>query len=104
MRYAFTVADPSAHLQLAMVAQSDVVPGIQAASNHLIGNQPGYASVGLAAGLARGRWQAELFVQNAFDRRGVFARATVCNPTVCPLLFVGPIPPRLIGLTVGQKL
>jgi iron complex outermembrane recepter protein len=104
LHYAFTIADFGAHLQVAAVAQSDVVPAIQSAAEQQIGRLPGYASVDLAAGLARGRWQVELFVQNAFDRRGEFNRSAVCEPTGCPLHFVGPIPPRLVGLTFGQKL
>jgi hypothetical protein len=67
-RYEFTVANLGAHLQLAAIAQSDFVPGIQAALEQQIEYQRGYARVDWAAGLARGRWQAELFVQNAFDR------------------------------------
>ena len=102
-RYDFTVGDYEAHLQGAVVAQTDVVPQLQLADAQIIGNQPGYASFDLAAGVKRGRWQAELFLQNAFDNRGQSIRYTGCAPTTCSLVYVLPIAPRLVGVTFGQK-
>lgn len=102
-RYDFPVGDYEWHVQGAVVAQTDVVPQLQLDYAQIIGNQPGYASFDLAAGLKRGNWQAELFVQNAFDNHGQSIRYTECNPSVCNLVYVLPIAPRLVGVTFGQK-
>ena len=102
-RYDFAVGAYEAHLQGAMVAQTYVVPQLRLADSQIIGNQPGYASFDLAAGVKRGTWQAELFLQNAFDNRGQSIRYTGCAPTTCSLVYVLPIAPRLVGVTFGQK-
>lgn len=102
-RYQFTVNGFEAHVQGAMVAQTDVVPEIQQSYAQIIGNQPGYASFDLSAGIKRGTWETELFLQNAFDSRGQSIRYTECAPTTCTLTYVLPIAPRLIGISFGQK-
>ena len=102
-RYQFVAGGFDAHVQGAMVAQTDVVPQIQQSYAQIIGNQPGYASVDFSTGIKRGNWEAELFLQNAFDSRGQSIRYTECNPSTCTLTYVLPIAPRLVGLTFGQK-
>ncbi|HEY2416548.1 MAG TPA: TonB-dependent receptor [Steroidobacteraceae bacterium] len=102
-RYQFGFGPFQAHVQGAVVAQSNVLPSLSTAFDQLAGKQPGYASFDFAAGLKRDRWQTELFVQNAFDRRGQVGRYTECFPTTCPLVYVVPIAPRLIGLTLSER-
>jgi iron complex outermembrane recepter protein len=102
-RYQFTVNGFATHVQGAMVAQTNVVPDIQQSNVQIIGNQPGYASFDFSAGIKRGTWETELFVQNAFDRRGESIRYTECAPTTCTLTYVLPIAPRLIGISFGQR-
>ena len=102
-RYEFKINDFSVHLQGALVAKSDVVPALTVADDQVIGNQPGYASLDLAAGVKRGNWETELYVQNTTDNRGQGIRYTECAPGTCSLVYVVPIAPRLVGLTFGQK-
>ncbi|MGH9641440.1 MAG: TonB-dependent receptor [Terriglobales bacterium] len=103
-RYQFGVGQFDAHVQGAVVAQSDVLPQLAVAFNQLVGDQPGYASANFAAGLRRQHWQTELYVQNAFDRRGQAGRYTECYPGTCPAgPYVVPIAARLIGLTVSER-
>ena len=77
-RYHFPLDSLDAHLRGAMAMQSDVVPALDAATNQVTGNQPGYATFDLSAGVKRGNWSAELFVENAFDRRAEQSRYTSC--------------------------
>lgn len=103
-RYQFTVNGFDAHLQGVMVAQSDVRPAMQTNYEALVGLQPGYASFDFSGGIRKSRWATELFVQNAFDRRGECSRVALCPFNAsCPQRLVLPIPPRLVGLTIGQK-
>ena len=39
-----------------------------------MGKQPGYSSFDLTAGVGRDRWSVELFIENAFDKRGEVVR------------------------------
>ncbi len=102
-RYEFKASDLDAHVQAAMVAKSDVVPALTVTDVQATGNQPGYASLDLAAGVGRGKWTTELYVQNVTDNRGQAYRYTECSPSVCNLVYVLPIAPRLVGVTFGQK-
>ena len=79
------------------------LPQLQVDFEQIIGEQPGYASFDLSGGARVGKWDLELFVQNAFDSRGQATRYTSCAPTRCSLIYVIPIAPRLVGITVGQK-
>ena len=102
-RYEWHSGETEYHVQGAMTAQSNVVPLLTVADAQTTGNQPGYDSVDFAAGFKHGSWQAELFVNNAFDTRGQSTRYTQCAPATCTLVYAVPIAPRLIGVTVGQK-
>jgi outer membrane receptor protein involved in Fe transport len=102
-RYQFMAGEYQAHLQAAAAGQTSVVPQIQQNYAEVIGNQPGYVTLDLAAGIKRGNWQAELFVQNALDERGQAIRYTECAPSTCSLVYVLPVTPRQVGVTFGQK-
>jgi outer membrane receptor protein involved in Fe transport len=102
-RYQFHLAGFDAHFQGAMVAQSDVVPALEVANVDILGKQPGYSSFDFSAGLAREHWTAELYADNAFDKRGEQSRYSACSPSVCANTYVWPIKPRTIGLTFSQK-
>jgi len=102
-RYEFKLGDYDAHLQGAMVAKSNAIPALTVTDVQATGVQPGYATFDLAAGIKRGNWQTELYVQNALDTRAQGLRYTECSPAVCSLVYVVPVAPRLVGLTFGQK-
>jgi iron complex outermembrane receptor protein len=102
-RYEFKLNDFDAHVQGAFVAQSDVRPTLRSSEVQAVGLQPGYVSFDFATGFRRGKWDVELFAQNLLDKRGQSIRYTECSPSTCTLVYVLPIAPRLVGLTVGQK-
>ncbi len=101
-RYEFSMRGFPAYAQAALVGQSDVLSAIDGRATKLLGAQPGYASTDLSAGLTRGHWRAELILQNVFDRRGEAGRFAACNPRICPSLFLVPISPRRVGITIGR--
>jgi outer membrane receptor protein involved in Fe transport len=102
-RFHFPFRSTEAHVQGALVAQSNVIPGLETAANVATGNQPGYVTFDLAAGIERGNWTAELYIDNFFDRRAEQSRFTPCNPDYCSQVYVIPVRPRLAGLTFSQK-
>ena len=102
-RYELKVNDYDVHLQGAVVAKSSVIPALTVTDDQAVGNQPGYASLDIAAGVKRGNWETELYIQNLTDNRGQGIRYTECAPGKCSLIYVVPIAPRLVGLTFGQK-
>lgn len=102
-RYEFGWRGFPAYLQAAMVGQSNVFPAIETGFNTLVGPQPAYASTDLSAGLTRARWQVDIALQNAFDRRGEMNRFTAVRPSISTTLFLIPIAPRRISVTVGRK-
>ncbi len=102
-RYQFPLAGHDAHMQAALVSQSDVVSALEVANAQMLGNQPAYSSVDFTGGVDHGTWSAELYIDNAFDKRGQSSRYSACTPTICTTSYVWPIRPRSIGLTFSQK-
>jgi outer membrane receptor protein involved in Fe transport len=102
-RYQFPLAGAHAHLQGAFVSQTDVVPALEVASAQILGKQQAYSSFDFTGGVEHGQWSAELYVDNAFDKRGEQSRYSACSPSVCTNTYVWPIKPRSIGLTFSQK-
>ena len=102
-RYQFQVGGFDAHLQGATVTQTSVLPTLEVAFAQALGSQPAYSTFDFAAGIERGSWSAELYVNNAFDRRGEQSRTSGCAPDVCTTFYAYPVRPRSIGLTFSQK-
>ena len=102
-RYQFPLAGLDAHVQGVLVSQSDVVPALEVASVDVLGKQPAYSTFDFTGGLAHGHWTAELYIDNAFDKRGEQARSSACAPSQCTNTYVWPIRPRSIGLNFSQK-
>jgi outer membrane receptor protein involved in Fe transport len=94
-RYTFDIADLEAHLQAAMVGQSAVLATPT--------QTPGYATLDLAAGIGHLGWSTELYVRNAFDRRGEQARFDLCGLPDCTDMVIIPIVPRTVGLTFRRR-
>ena len=102
-RYVFQIGNLKAHLQGAAVAQGSVIPSLTVSEAQTLGDQPGYATFDFTAGLGRGNWLTELYVENAFDNRGQARRYASCAVATCTQVNVLPIRPRTIGITFGQK-
>ncbi len=102
-RYEWNVGDYRAHAQIALAYQSSALSSLQSSDEAIVGGLPGYGTTDLAAGVERNRWHMELYIQNATDNRASALRYTTCVPSVCNLVNVIPIKPRLVGLNFGQK-
>ena len=101
-RYEFGLAGMDAHAQAAFVYQTAEWDDLRIANRESLGQQPAFGALDLAFGLAKDNKKAELFVNNAFDRRGQTYRFTQCGSCSIVGNYVVPIHPLTIGLRIGQ--
>jgi iron complex outermembrane recepter protein len=114
-RYAFPIGSLDAHLQGSFVYQAASSSQLAPAANAVIGTQPAYGLADFLGGFSKGNFTAELFVENAFDKRAelyrfaectIFGVATGLYPGV-PICAGKPlaniVEPRTIGLRFGQR-
>ncbi len=102
-RYEWSQGEFDAHVQAALVFQTNVVSALTLADANTIGKQPGYGTLDLTAGIKKGQWNAEFFIENVGDRRGEITRYASCAPSTCNVINVIPIKPRLVGITIGRR-
>ena len=109
-RYTFPLGSGDMHLQGAYVYQSSSHSDLSPAANTLIGRQPAYGIFDVTAGLTRGKFNAELFVDNLFDKRVElyrFAECTIFGGGGTPICGLKPLAnintPRMIGLRFGER-
>jgi len=70
----------------------------------ILGDTPPFTTFDFSAGGKINNWSIELFIQNAFDKRGELSRNTVCAPVYCGQFYrVYPVKPQLFGIKVGQR-
>jgi iron complex outermembrane recepter protein len=114
-RYTFPLLAGEGHLQGAFVYQSSSKSQLAPAANALLGTQPAYGLADFAAGFTKGNFMAELFVDNAFDKRAQLTRFAECTifggatgfypgQPICgskPLANINQ--PRTLGLRFGQR-
>jgi iron complex outermembrane recepter protein len=113
-RYEWPIGGVDAHVQGGYVYTSSIKSQLTPYYNELIGTQPAYGLMNLLGGVSRSNWQAELFVENVFDKRGEVTRSVPCmiagggssyypGVAICgtkPLVTIAT--PRTIGIRFGQ--
>jgi len=112
-RYEWSIDDFMAHLQASMVHQSaswnDVRTNItgdptdNAQTRSLLGQNRAYTEFNFTAGINRDNWQAELYINNAFDNHSQLEHTTQCPICTGNQNLIVPSQPRTIGLTFSQK-
>ncbi len=121
-RYEHEVGPFDGHLQASVIYQGDSWADLRLNSfdpalvlkpaRSALGQQKGYATVDLTAGIGKDNWTVELSLLNAFDERGDVYRYAECRVTVCAAttpngvpgaVYVVPAKPRTIGVKFGQK-
>jgi outer membrane receptor protein involved in Fe transport len=70
-----------------------------------LGQMPSYTVANFTTGVERNGMTVDLFVNNAFDSRGVLSRYAECDISKCGQIAIYdlPVQPRTIGLKFGQK-
>jgi outer membrane receptor protein involved in Fe transport len=104
VRYDTQLKDYNAYIQGAALYQTDATSDLNVSDNALFGNTPGFVSFDFSAGVRKDNWTVDLFINNAFDKRGELSRNTFCSIQFCSgsaRTFI--IRPQFFGIRVGQR-
>jgi outer membrane receptor protein involved in Fe transport len=103
-RYRFDLGRFGAYAQASAVFQgstrSATIPAEQVV---LGGRNRSYELVDLSLGIEDEKWHAELYLDNAFDKRVDYNRSTQCDFKTCTQAYITTNTPRTVGIKFGQK-
>jgi iron complex outermembrane receptor protein len=103
-RYDVAIGEYKSFLQASVNHQSGTTQYLTTANEAIIGPTKGFTTFDFSAGTAHGNWTASLFIQNAFDKRGILSKNSVCTPGICGAFArLYPIKPQFFGIRFGQK-
>jgi outer membrane receptor protein involved in Fe transport len=92
------------YVQGTVFYQSSSTSNLDTYLNSLLGNTSGFSSIDLSAGVKRGNWTLEAFMQNAFDKRGELSKNTFCSIQYChDSSRTYPIKPQFFGVSFSQR-
>ena len=101
-RYTFDFAGFDSFVQGSLLYQTGAWADLQLADRADHGEQDDYAAVDLSAGMAKGNYHFEIYLDNAFDELGDSYRYDPCSQCG-PETYSIPIQPRTVGIKFGQK-
>ncbi len=104
IRYDTSMGDMDAYVQGAALYQTGATQDLNVDQNALYGNTPGFVSFDFSAGIKKENWTLDVFLQNAFDKRGELTKNTFCSIDFCSgssRTFI--IKPQFFGIRWGQK-
>lgn len=109
-RWNFPMGSFDSFVQGAAVYNGEAWSDLRDGDREVMGKQDAYTIVDFAAGLGRGSWRAELYLDNAFDERAeLFAttQAAILGPEGNPLSgnrqYIFTNQPRTLGLRFSQR-
>ena len=103
-RYEFDVGDYRVHVQGAEVYQSSAWNNFETSNRALYGRRNAYAISDLSAGVEKDGKTFEVYLNNAFDRRGITKKMNGCGVGTCNTdQYVIYNQPRIVGLRFGQR-
>jgi outer membrane receptor protein involved in Fe transport len=104
VRYDTELGEYNAYLQGAALYQTGATQDLNVFNDQLLGDTSGFVSFDFSGGIRKDNWTLDLFIQNAFDRRGLLTRNTFCSITFCSgSSRAFPIKPQFFGVSFGQK-
>lgn len=103
-RYDFAIGDFKTFLQGVALHQSGTRTYLSDSDAAILGPTSGFTTFDFSGGIAHANLTLELFIQNAFDKRGILSKNTVCVPDYCGAFARDyPIKPQIFGIKVGQR-
>jgi outer membrane receptor protein involved in Fe transport len=104
-RYEFETGRLKDFLSGSINRQGTVRNYLGLAENAALGDSPGFTTFDFSIGSRFSNTSVELFIQNAFDKRGELNRNTFCQILICgPVaLRVYSVKPQFYGIKFGQK-
>ena len=104
VRYDTTFGKIDAYVQGAANYQTGATQDLNTDLNDLLGNSAGFISFDFSAGIKKDKMTVDLFIQNAFDRRGILTTNTFCSISICSGSSRNfPIRPQFFGIKFGQR-
>jgi outer membrane receptor protein involved in Fe transport len=104
VRYETTFGDYEAYAQGAALYQTGATQDLNVLSNTLLGNTKGFTSFDFSAGVKKDNWTFDVFLVNAFDKRGILTTDTFCAIALCSESSRSfPIKPQFFGARFGQR-
>ncbi|BBC73930.1 TonB-dependent receptor [Altererythrobacter sp. B11] len=114
VRYDTDIGDYKAYLQGAALYQTGATQDLNVFDNNLLvcgGREgaacstPGFVSFDFSAGVKKEEWSVDLFIQNAFDKRGKLTMNTFCSITFCSESSrTFPIKPQFFGIRFSHRI
>ncbi len=104
LRYDTQSGDADVYFQGAALYQTSATQDLNVDQNALYGNTPGFVSFDFSAGIKMDNWTFDVFLQNAFDKRGQLTKNTFCSIDFCAgssRTFI--IKPQFFGIRWGQR-
>jgi len=104
-RYDFTLGNYGSFVQASVNHQSNSLSALTTLDKAALGPKlDGFTTFDFSLGTRRDNWTFSLFIQNAFDERGILSYNTACAVSFCaPYKRSYPIKPQLFGVRVGQR-
>ena len=106
-RYEIAVGTLAPFVQASVLHQSSTRSFLLEDQFQNVGTLSGFTTIDFSGGVTLfDGMHLELFIQNAFDKRGQLSRNTACTPSlaVCAQNYrVYPVKPQLFGVRLGQK-
>jgi len=103
-RYKFNIGEYDAHLQGAVAHSGSAASRLNVADNAVIGDIEANTTFDLSAGVEKGNYAVELFVQNLTNENAALYKTAECAESVCGVQAYGVRPrPRTIGIKFNQK-
>lgn len=104
VRYDGDWGDKDFYVQGAALYQTGATQDLNVDQNALFGNTPGFVSFDFSAGVRTESWTLDVFLQNAFDKRGQLTKNTFCSIDFCSgSSRTFTIKPQFFGIRWGQK-
>ncbi|MBU6166611.1 MAG: TonB-dependent receptor [Alphaproteobacteria bacterium] len=104
IRYDTQWRDYDVFVQGAALYQSGATQDLNEALNADLGNTSGFVSFDFVAGIKKDKWTFDIYLQNAFDRRGLLTTNTFCSIAICAdSSRVFPIRPQFFGMRAGYR-
>ncbi|WP_164157072.1 TonB-dependent receptor [Sandarakinorhabdus rubra] len=104
VRYDTQIGEFDTFVQGSALYQTGATQDLNVDLNNLLGNTPGFVSFDFVAGVKKDKWTFDVFIQNAFDRRGELTRNTFCSIAICSgSTRTFTIRPQFFGMRTGYR-
>jgi len=104
IRYDTEYGDYRVYFLGAALYQTNATQDLKESNNILLGNTAGFTTFDFSTGVKKDNWSLDLYIQNAFDKRGALTTNTFCSVVFCSgSSRTFTVRPQIFGIKFGQK-